>query len=329
VKRRFPGKSLSAPLSDAYMTLAQGLFNVGEIDAAVVIWKKAAAGGAKAEATEQLAQVAFKRGRFDEAARLFEEAAALPRERPRDQHMDRARLLRLAGEAHDGAGRKERAKEVWLESLTEWKGLVKLALDDEFVRDRDRKLSSFETAQVFLGYARVLYSLGHVPQAIQSFEQAIDHDREESSVYADAIAFLMTRGHFEPALDAYHRSLGRDEISEYFKVYTTIWVIDFAKLRRLKPDPLALEYLAGRDGTRWYHELARYRSGKISYAQLLERADTRGKRAEAYFYEGMAQYGQGKDEEAVRLLQLVVATDMLGFFEFDMARYFLDHGPPR
>jgi tetratricopeptide (TPR) repeat protein len=317
VKRRFPKKTTTVPLSDGYMTLAQGLFNVGDVDGAVVIWKKAAAGGATAEATEQLGLVSLKRGQFDDAARRFEEAAALPRETPLAEKFDRARLLRLAGEAHEGAGRKARAKELWTASLTDWQELTRASLPP------------FQRAQVYLGHARVLYYLGSVREAIRSLEQAIDLDKEESSIYADAIAFLLTRGHYEPALDAFHRALGRDEISEYFKVYTSLWIIDFSKIRKVAPPPLALEYLASREGSRWYHELARYRSGRIDYRQLYLRADTRGKRAEAYFYEALARYGAGDDDEAEKLLRLTLATEMLGFFEYDMARYFLDHGPPR
>jgi tetratricopeptide (TPR) repeat protein len=319
VKRRFPQKTLGVPLSDAHMVLAQGLFNVGEIDEAAAIWRKAAAEGAKAEALEQLGLIHLKRGQWDEAARAFEQSVGLPRETPVVQLIDRARLKRLAGEAQQGAGRADQASAAFRASLAHWEELHK-RIDD---------LPSFQAAQVSLGRARVLFYLGRRADAIAALEEAIKVDDRESSTYADAISFLLTRGQFAAALDAYHRALGREEVSEYFKVYTSLWIIDFARLRKLEPDPLAIDYLAIQDGTRWYHDLARYRSGKLTYDQLYGHADTRGKRAEAYFYEAMARYARGSNDLAEKLLRHVLATDMLGFFEYDMARYFLEHGPPR
>ena len=113
------------------------------------------------------------------------------------------------------------------------------------------------------------------------------------------------------------------------RVYTSLWILDFGRLKGEKPDPLAMEYLGEVDGGRWYHSLASFASGRIDFGQLLSRADTRGKRAEAYFYEAMRRFAAGHEADAKALLRNVVATDMLGFFEYDMASYFLANGPPR
>lgn len=67
----------------------------------------------------------------------------------------------------------------------------------------------------------------------------------------------------------------------------------------------------------------------MTFAQLVERADSRGKRAEAYFYEAMSRYAAGDRARAETLLAEVVATQMLGFFEYDMATYYLKNGAPR
>ena len=159
---------------------------------------------------------------------------------------------------------------------------------------------------------------------------AVDADSNETSVYSDVISFLVTRGLYEDALDAYHRALGRDEVTDYMKVYSSIWMLDLAAIRGLGADTLAQKYLdQASKGTRWFHQLARFKSGKSTYAETMKAADTRGKRAEAYFYEGMNRYAKGEKRDGDKLLRQVIATQMLGFFEYDMATWYLRNGPPK
>jgi lipoprotein NlpI len=78
----------------------------------------------------------------------------------------------------------------------------------------------------------------------------------------------------------------------------------------------------------WYTELARYATGQLDYAALLAKADTTGKRAEAYFYEAMRLLSNGKSEEAHALWSKVMETKMMSFFEFEMASRYLRTGAP-
>ena len=61
---------------------------------------------------------------------------------------------------------------------------------------------------------------------------------------------------------------------------------------------------------------------------LLAKADSSGKRAEAYFYEAMRRLSSGKREEAHDLWSKVVETKMMSFFEFEMASRYLRTGAP-
>jgi hypothetical protein len=61
---------------------------------------------------------------------------------------------------------------------------------------------------------------------------------------------------------------------------------------------------------------------------MLAAADTTGKRAEIYFYEGMRRLGDGKSDDAHQLWQKVIDTRMFSFFEFDMASRYLRVGAP-
>jgi tetratricopeptide (TPR) repeat protein len=304
-------------LADAYFAMGRGYYNVGEIDHATTYLTKATQVKKTPDALEQLGTIAHKRGRWQEAATRFNEAAAIERDAPLEDRMEKARLRRLVGEAYLRGKDRARAETEFMKALDSWTEIVGADL---------------ERSQLALAYtemARLRYALGHSEDAITDFERAVDADPEQPSVYADVIAFLFTRGHYLSAVDAWHRGVHRTEVTEYFKVYTTLWIQALARLRGENPEAFAHDYLASRNGRRWFHELARYGSGRISYEELLAKADTRGKRAEAFFYEALTRYGKGDRAGAEKLLRRVVATDMLGFFEYDMATYFLDHGPPR
>jgi hypothetical protein len=151
---------------------------------------------------------------------------------------------------------------------------------------------------------------------------------------------LVQRGETEAAVDIYRRVLAKPgrSISEYVKLYASLWIADLTRRSSSTPDVGALNYLraiadrkimlrAPRSAP-WYTELAKYAVGKIDYATLLAKADTSGKRAEAYFYEAMRRLSNGRRDEAHELWSKVVETKMLSFFEFEMASRYLRTGAP-
>jgi tetratricopeptide (TPR) repeat protein len=317
VGARFPGKPLERTYADACLVYGRGLFNQGDVVQATTYLKQAQALG-RARAGEELATIAFKMGRFAEAAAGYEAQAALPRDTPIETTFEGARLKRLAGEAWREAGDTAKAQARWKQSLSQWEEILAAQL-----QPRAR-------AEAYTEAGRLHYDMGGTKEAIASMQAAVDADPEETGVYSDVIAFLVTRGHYEEALDAYHRAVGRDEVTEYMKVYSSLWMVDLARMRGIAPDGVAQRYLEGASkGTRWYHQLARWKAGKATYAQTLTVADTRGERAETYFYEAMNRYAAGDRPGAEELLHKVIATQMLGFFEYDMATWYLKHGPPK
>jgi hypothetical protein len=140
------------------------------------------------------------------------------------------------------------------------------------------------------------------------------------------VAFLIVRNQYERALDAYHRALGSPEIGAYFKVYISLWVLAEARRQGLPPDPLARDFLASRDGTLWYDDLARYATGRMTLEALRARATTRSRRAELLYYQAVLGTDRRHPDQSRRLLQGVVATEMVLFFEYDMARHWLRQG---
>src|SRR6185436_1924277 len=163
-------------------------------------------------------------------------------------------------------------------------------------------------------------------EALRSLARSIDMLPDRGSTYADVIAFLVPRGELEEALDAYHRALGRSEVIDYLKVYCSLWIIDLAHRAGQPEDPLAMAYLQSTDGAKWYDDLARWATGRQSEQAMLSRADAPARKAESSFYRAMRALSEGKKDEAKRLWQEVVGTDMMAFFEYDMAAYYLKHG---
>ncbi|HKA86992.1 MAG TPA: hypothetical protein VKE22_04965 [Haliangiales bacterium] len=315
--KRFPGNPLERTYGDACLVYGRGLFNQGDVVQATVYLKQAQALG-RPRADEELATIAYKTGRYADAAAGYEKQAALPRDTPIETTFEGARLRRLAGEAWREAGNTTKAQALWKQSLAQWDDILAASL-----QPRAR-------AEAYTEAGRLHYDLGETKEALANMAAAVDADPEETGVYSDVISFLVTRGHYDEALDAYHRALGRDEVTDYMKVYASLWMVDLARLRGVAPDALAERYLqSAQKGTRWFHQLARWKSGKATYEETLKAAGTRGERAEVFFYEAMNRYAAGDRSGAEELLHKVIATQMLGFFEYDMATWYLKHGPPK
>ena len=110
------------------------------------------------------------------------------------------------------------------------------------------------------------------------------------------------------------------------KLYFSLWLTELAKRQGFSPDAEARDYLSGYDGDRWGAALAKHARGDLSFEALLKGTKGRGERAEAYFYEGLQRWGAGDIAEGKRLMQEVLKTKMMGFFEYDMALAYLRWG---
>jgi lipoprotein NlpI len=148
------------------------------------------------------------------------------------------------------------------------------------------------------------------------------------------------RGDVEPALDIYRRAISKSNrvVSEYVKVYASLWILDITRRRANAPDAAALGYLRTLDSRQvelrpprasaWYRQLVRFALGRISYDRLLAMADAPGKRAESFFYQAMRLLAEGKGDDAHALWSKVIDTKMASFFEYEMASRYLRTGAP-
>jgi tetratricopeptide (TPR) repeat protein len=312
--RRFADKPLHPSMAEALFEVGRGYYNVGRLKDAERYLSRSLDITRTPYALEQLAQIYAKKGDGPKALPLYDEAEKLPKGDNPNQLYWRARLRRQIADAKDGSNDAAGAVESRKAALADWDVLLAAGLDPD------------HQAEVLLEEAKLYYQLDDRDTALETFAKAIDAAPDRGTTYADAIAFLVARGELEEALDAYHRALGRNEVTDYLKVYCSLWIVDLARRSGQPEDPLAAAYLKSTDGGKWYDDLARWATGRESTEQLLSRADSPARKAESSFYLAMRQLEAGKPADARSLWQKVLETDMMAFFEYDMAAYYLKLG---
>ena len=312
-------RPLHPDLANAYAAMGRGLISLGELGAAQDYFDRSLSLRPTSEALEYLGTLALRRDNFAAATAFFERALILPVKEPSERY-DRIKLMRLAGEAHVGAGRAAKGSGYLVGALGAWQAFSKRY-----------ELGKPLLAQSLLEQAKILWLLEQRETSMRAFDAAAtvggSSDDGGGSLYADVVSSLITRGEYRQALDIFHAALGSDDIDDYYKVYMSLWMLAEAERRRTDPDPFASAFLKGRDGGLWYDVLARYAVGEASLEALEALATTRGRRAELWYY--TATLGRDGDAATRRqLLREVVASDMVLFFEYEMAKAWLAERPP-
>jgi tetratricopeptide (TPR) repeat protein len=336
-------RPLKASLADVYFMLGRGLYNEGRIGEAVTTLRKALRIKPTPQVQSQLAEIAFWRGRYGVSiVRLDAVLKHLQgnfgwrsywelRTAPLKARARRRLARQLRAKARATADRRT-ADRIRRRAKTEDARAV--LLHSRALRSGQFLLRVLRSprlqAEVLVIVGRMLYQSGRRGLALRSFAAALDRAPKRSGTYVDVISFLVMRGYFNEALDAYHRALARSEISVYLKAYCTFWILDLGRRARVDPERLGLAevFLSHLKGKQWYHHLARFHRGEASYAQLAVQAKTKGQRAELDFYHSMRLVRQGKAAQARRLWQKIVDSEMMAFFEYKMVRRYLSLGAP-
>lgn len=320
-RKRFPDAPLYTSLAGAYFEAGRGYYNAGHPDEAARYLERSLAIRPTSFAYEQLAQLRLKQGRAAEAATTFRKAIALADEAHATNERDYwlAKLERGLAEALDGSADgkdAEHAADARRDSLAAWDRLLA------------RHPEGAELAEAQLERGKLLYALGEREQALAAFAAALGADPERGASYAGALSFLIPRDEHDEALTVYHRALGQSAVSEYLKVYCSLWLLDQERRLGLAEDPRAQAFLESVDGDKWYQQLARWATGRTDDAALERRARSDGERCELDFYRAMHRLGEGHADDAHALLQAVVDSNMMAFFEYDMASHYLRHAAP-
>jgi tetratricopeptide (TPR) repeat protein len=337
-RRRFQGTELHVSEGQIDFELGRSYVNAGLLDRAEPLLQRArgAEPENKAEVTADLAGLFMKRGQPQEATRLLQQSLdSLQATRGAHETIGgvegESRLERLLGDALDLGGDRNGAERAWRMAAAGWERLML-----EHLHRKNFARSAEATFEI----GRILYVLGRHADGIQKFEEAIEQDSDRDQSYIDAVAFLVENGEIDAAVNIYRRALSRPDrnVSEYVKVYSSLWIYDLSRRAQKVPDATADAFLRTMDlrhpeirpqrGAAWYRHLCAFEIGKLDYPQLLAKADTPGKRAEVYFYRAMQLLGDGRADDAHELWRKVIDTHMISFFEFEMASRYLRAGAP-
>jgi tetratricopeptide (TPR) repeat protein len=323
--------------ADIDFELGRGFVDAGLIDRAEPLLMRAhREADSSVEVTLQISRLVLKRGEADRSAQILREALENhQRNAPAEETIGfvegQSKLARSLGDSYEVAGKLEEARRAWRIGA---RGFERLMV--EHLRRKNLGPSSEATYEV----GRLYYLLGRHADGIQKFNEAIEQFESRDQTYIDTLAFLVQRGESEAALDVYRRLLSKPSrtVSEYVKVYSSLWILDITRRGTKTPDSAAESYLRSLDSRKlhlrparaaaWYVPLSRYATGRLSYEQLMPLADTAGKRAELYFYEAMRRLADGRSDDAHALWTKVLETKMFSFFEFDMASRYLRSGAP-
>jgi tetratricopeptide (TPR) repeat protein len=266
------------------------------------------------DAYETLVTIDVQTDRYADAERWADEAISLLGDRTVGDRYLRAKLERLAADSLRRAGKDRAAAARYLDAMRTWASLG------------DRKdLPRSVAAERELDTGRAMWWLGDPAKAVDLAMQALENDSDSEEVATGAVAFLLEVGRYRDALDAFHRSLGEPGISEYHKIYMSLWIVGAASRAGEPRDRLASEYLAGRKGDAWAERLARMASGKLTFAQLRPLATTGPRRAELTFYGAIlgVDPAAATPEGRHKLFEEVVAAHMVLDAEYDLARVYL------
>ena len=307
----FPGRRWTSTWAEALATYGRGLVAQGALRDARTELDRSLAYEPTVQAYEMLGTVALKLGDHATALRHLDRGAALGDDSPAGKYA-RAKILRLAGEAAHGRGDDGGAAERWVKALELWNELGEnAALPDHLEGER------------LVEVAKLFWALGRRDDALELLDAALEADPAGADTHVQVVAFLLLHDQVDRATDAVYQALASDRIGEYYKVYLSLWLIAEARRAGRPDDRQAATYLAGRDGPLWYDDVARLATGRATADALGARATTRARRAELTYYTAVLAGSHRSPDEVRRLLEDVVATDMVLFFEYDMARRWL------
>jgi hypothetical protein len=195
-----------------------------------------------------------------------------------------------------------------------------------------RSLDGDEQANAHFLRAMALDALGRTSEVRRELDAAINANPESRDLAGRVITFCVGRGRWTDAHDFARAARSRLTLDRTWQVYFGLWAIIATRVGGFDSDGGAADTIrtiaqgAGEHAA-WTVRLAQRYHGDITRQQLEQyAADSIGHRAEAAFYEAMLEFAQHDDAAAERDLRATVATNMLRYYEYDMAWEMLARG---
>lgn len=306
------GRPIRPGLSEAYFTVAEGLYELGRVDEAKHLLGKSIAREPLADSLDLLATIAAKSGAYEEAAKHYEALLGLPfadqRTRLRWETQARTALAQIRRKLGSEAEANTQLTTA-LRQLNKLIGYPALGVQERSARLVER--------------GKLLFFLGDTEQGAEDFRQARALTPDRAEAYAEPMLFVVNYGYYPLALEIFRQALPRDEVRASLKLYFCLWLRELALRQGLPQDPQVLSYLENFRGDTWQGKLARHAQGKLSFDDLLRGATDSGEQAEAYFYEALRRW-RSDPKGGQQLMRKVLDTRRMAFFEYDMAQNYLE-----
>lgn len=320
-----PGLSWAAALSE----VGRGYYNAGRIAEAQKFLDRSVAARPNAAALELLGTLLQKRGQAKLAVATLERARAIFTESSQGDPLSKTFFFsRVGRQIADAADQDPDGQRVASDAR-------KLSLRGFEQLIGSQRLPTERLAEAEAERGKLWYQSGERDAALAAFrrageaQSADESGRSSGQLFVDILVYLVQRGELELAVDLYHRALAYGRLNESMKVYCSLWIGDLLQRAGQPEDPLAQAFLKSVGGDKWHAVLARWAVGKLTEKELLGRADSAGRQAEANFYLAQAALRRGELPVAESLWRKVLDSNMLGFFEYDMAATYLKrHGAP-
>lgn len=302
-------------LPEAYYIVAEGLYQTGRVDEAIELLGRGQTLQPGPQTLDLLGTISLKRARWQSAQSHYEALASL---------------------SYDS----ELAQLQWEARARQQLGLIALRRGDAAASAKHFKLALRHTNELlargeadagrrsdrYVERGKLLFFLGDVELAMNDFEHAADLSPGSVKVYADPLLHVVSYGYHSQAKRIFRRAMAQGQLADSLKLYFSLWMNELAMAQGESPDGEATTFLRAYEGDAWGNKLARHAQGNLSFDDLLQGAGDKGERAEAFFYEGLRTWRAGDESRGRKLMQNVVDTEMMGFFEYDMAQAFLSRG---
>jgi len=263
-------------------------------------------------AMTQLGLLLERTGHPKEAEQQYRRALALAPSDSLANDLQRADILENLGNTARAQGRAEEMASRYRVALQAWN------------EARDQ-VEGPTAAIVEMRRGVLLDHLRRHDEAVDAFENAMSHAPQWRDVYASILSHLVSAPpDFELASSVWRRSQLHLTLPPEWKVYFTLWIQLIAARADQPPveeHAQLLRRLGG--GSNWWGKLASFGAGDLDYAGLMSVASSLGEETEALYYEGSRLFIAGERQAARDQFQRVLDTNMVSFFEYEMARKLL------
>ncbi len=295
---------LRASASSLLYTMGEVEFDNGMVSAALAHFASSHEVSPNVPSLIKLQEVYYLLNDFDSAMKIIEQARAFSLDGTEMSNYLRAVIQEKYADILAATGRRDEATAAYREAL------AKLESGSELLDG---------SPSVAIRRGIIKHRLGDLTGSQAAFLLAIRLDPDRAETYGTLLSFLVVNNRLSDAVEIYRRAYNQDRIKAMWKIYYSLWVEGLSRRTGKGSIELAKGYLESSNGDTWQDDLAKYFCGKITLEQLREKAQNTGQHVEVNYYGAIIAMAEGNNNSAKVMLDKVIHSNLLGFFEYKMA----------